>query len=269
MMPTHPNTMNILEELRKPFEPKHISWKPGATKGDKCLALAYADLRAYMERLDGVCGLDWSVFYEPWGDNRIIARLTIGSATRSSTGEMDAQDEKNNMGGTVAEAQAFKRAAVMFGLGRFLYDLPSVWVATDGKRITDGGLKDLDNRYQAWYVKQMTARAAYKPVAPISAPVAHIDQDTGEIIDAADIFTKDEPLTDEEHDIITIWQTWRDAKEYAVAVGACENVHEAENSIKKAARDAGLTITQDNKKDGFLVALRHWNKKLAQQPATA
>src|SRR5436189_5916879 len=112
--------MDIMKKLTRPFEPSAITWKPGATKDNRCLALAFADLRAYQDRLDEVCGLDWCVEYLPWGDNRIIARLTIGAVTRCSTGEMDNQDEKNGMGGTVAEAQAFKRAAAMFGLGRYL-----------------------------------------------------------------------------------------------------------------------------------------------------
>jgi hypothetical protein len=155
----------LLMRLTEPFEPKHITWKPGATKENKCMALAFADLRAYMDRLDEVCGLDWSVRYSPWGDNRIVAELTIAGITRSSTGEMDTQDEKNGMGGTVAEAQAFKRAATMFGLGRFLYDLPSVWVEFDPqrKRITEAGQKELDSRYSTWYMKKMAAK---KPLPP-------------------------------------------------------------------------------------------------------
>lgn len=151
--------MDIIKQLTRPFDPVAITWKPGATKDNRCLALAYGDLRAYQDRLDEVCGLDWSCKYVPWGDGRIICELTIGSVTRCSTGEMDNQDEKNGMGGTVAEAQAFKRAAAMFGLGRYLYDLPSVWVDFDAqrKRITEAGQKELDARYIAWYTKKMAA----------------------------------------------------------------------------------------------------------------
>lgn len=153
----------LLKELCKPFEPAFITWKPGATTkdGDKCMAMAYADLRAYQERLDDLCGLEWSVRYSPWGDSRIVCELTINGVTRSSTGEYDAQDAKNNMGGTVAEAQAFKRAAAMFGLGRYLYDLPSVWVAFDAaaKRISKEGQAELDTRYRTWYAKKTAAMA--------------------------------------------------------------------------------------------------------------
>jgi hypothetical protein len=125
----------ILKELSKPFHPSHITWKPGVFNRDKnkALALAYADLRAYQNRLDEVCGMNWSVSYTPWGD-RIVCHLTINGVTRSSTGEPDSQSEKSEIAGTAAEAQAFKRACAMFGLGRYLYNLPTVWCEFDSER---------------------------------------------------------------------------------------------------------------------------------------
>lgn len=126
------NNTNLLAELSKPFHPAHIIWRPGALTGkkDKTLALAYADLRAYQNRLDEVCGLEWAVSYTSWGE-RIICHLTIGGITRSSTGEADSDSERSEIAGTSAEAQAFKRACAMFGLGRYLYSLPSLWVEYD------------------------------------------------------------------------------------------------------------------------------------------
>ena len=113
------NMNQILVELSKPFHPSRITWRPGALTGkkDKALALAYADLRAYQNRLDEVCGMDWSVSYTPWSD-RIICHLTLQGITRSSTGEPDSDSERSEIAGTTAEAQAFKRACAMFGLGR-------------------------------------------------------------------------------------------------------------------------------------------------------
>lgn len=132
-------TDDLLTKLRLPFHPSQVIWKPGAVKGDRALALAYADVRAYMNRLDEVCGSEWSVAYEPWGNDRLICRLTIGGITRSSTGETTNESERSEIGGTVAEAQAFKRACAMFGLGRYLYNLPTGWADYDpaGKRFTD------------------------------------------------------------------------------------------------------------------------------------
>lgn len=144
-------------ELSKPFPVKYITWKPGATTKarDKALAMPYADVRAYQKRLDEVCGLNWSVTFKPWEGGRIICELTINSVTRSSTGE----SEGGGNAGTSAEAQAFKRAGAMFGLGRYLYDLPKVWVEYDAqrKRVTDGGEADLRKRYTTWYERKMAA----------------------------------------------------------------------------------------------------------------
>src|SRR5678815_587437 len=164
----------LLEELLRPFEPGMVEWKPGASKGDKCMALAFADLRVYYERLDEVVGMDWSSRFVPWTGKGIICELTIAGVTRSSTGEADAQDEKNNMSGSVSEAMAFKRACAAFGLGRYLYSLPSVWVDFDAtsKRISKSGLAELENRYAAWYTKKMSATVKRS-----------VDTDTGEIVD--------------------------------------------------------------------------------------
>jgi len=161
----------LQKQLSVPFAPGAITWKPGATKENKCMALAYADLRAYQDRLDELCGMEWGVEYQPWGDGRIIARLTIGGVTRASTGEMNSQEESAGNGGTVAEAQAFKRAAAMFGLGRYLYELPSLWVEYDAqkKRITEAGQAELDSRYKAWYAKRMAATAKVETMQDASS----------------------------------------------------------------------------------------------------
>jgi len=154
---------DILTKLAAPFHPSRIIWKPGALTGkkDSALALAYADLRAYQDRLDEVCGLQWAVSYTPWGE-RIICHLTIDGITRSSTGEPDSDSERSEISGTASEAQAFKRACAMFGLGRYLYNLPSLWVEYDAasRRFTDKAKVRLQGiiaqHYQRWLDGQPT-----------------------------------------------------------------------------------------------------------------
>lgn len=168
------NDLNkMLDDLRKPFHPSQVSWKPGAVKGERAMALAYADLRAYMNRLDEVCGSDWEVAYEPWGEDRIICKLAICGVTRSSTGEMAAQDEKNEMGGTVAEAQAFKRSAAMFGLGRYLYNLPSGWAEYDpqSRKFTDKAKAQLTQMLVQHY-RRATGSETTSQNAPTTAQTA-------------------------------------------------------------------------------------------------
>lgn len=152
---------NILNQLEEPFDPDLIYWKPQATNGakDKAIAAAYADPRAYSDRLSEVVGANgWSCSYEvntinpiagpdpkDWknkfiykGKVLVVATIIIeGVGQNSGTGESDAVDENAI---TSAEAQAFKRAATRFGLGRYLYDLPkNQWVPYDDKsrRITE------------------------------------------------------------------------------------------------------------------------------------
>ncbi len=168
---------NLLPELRKPFHSAHVTWKPGSVTKDqtKALALAYADLRAYQNRLDEVAGMDWSVTYTPWGE-RIVCHLTINGVTRSSSGEPDSQAERSEIAGTAAEAQAFKRACAMFGLGRYLYNLPSVWVEYDQntKQFTDKAKAKLESiivqHYRRWLNESQDQNDGQAPATAGSEP---------------------------------------------------------------------------------------------------
>lgn len=119
----------LLEKLAQPFPASSIYWRAGVVSRDKkrAQALPYAEPRIYEDRLNQVCPSLWGVSFRPWGESRIICDLTIGELTRSSTGE----ENEGFAPGTAAEAQAFKRACVKFGLGRYLYDIPIVWVPYD------------------------------------------------------------------------------------------------------------------------------------------
>ena len=129
-------TPDIVAALRAPFAWDVIEVRPGSVRkdGTGALALAYADPRVYMERLDAVVGPEhWSVEFAPWGEHRLICRLTIFGVLKCSTGEAGgALGAKDKNAGTVAEAQAFKRSCVAFGLGRYLYELPQIWARGSG-----------------------------------------------------------------------------------------------------------------------------------------
>jgi hypothetical protein len=145
----------ILQSLREPFEIEHIKWKAQSTNRDKtsAQAIAYADPRAYSDRLNDVVGPDgWFELIDVtfsqiqpvgWAGNEkqlIKAASTVtvgvfGVGVHSGAGESWGNDENCY---TVAFAQGFKRACYPFGLGRYLYDLPRVWVPYDkeNKRLT-------------------------------------------------------------------------------------------------------------------------------------
>ena len=124
------NWTDLLTQLSQPFPASAIYWRAGSVSRDKtrAQALPYAEPRVYEDRLNAVCPDSWSVSFRPWGETRIICDLSIQGSTRSSTGEFATGDFAP---GTSAEAQAFKRACVKFGLGRYLYDVQVHWVGYD------------------------------------------------------------------------------------------------------------------------------------------
>lgn len=119
------------EALIRPFEVTKLSWRVGATSRDKksAIALAYIDARDVMQRLDDVFGMSWQCKYSH-ADNKTICELSVlidGQwITRAGgAGDTDIEAEKG------AISDAFKRAAVLFGIGRYLYNLPNKWVPID------------------------------------------------------------------------------------------------------------------------------------------
>lgn len=163
--------VDVMQRLAEPFPPHSIEWKPGVMMkdGSKCLAMAFGDYRDYQLRLDDVVPGEWSVTFKPWSENKIICELIVCGVTRSSTGEYTPGERGAVSEGPNAEAQAFKRACVMFGLGRDLYNCPSIWVPMDDKKkITPEGKKQLDTHYTRWYKQRMgeNAKLSYAPPPP-------------------------------------------------------------------------------------------------------
>jgi hypothetical protein len=122
---------DIYKQLKRPFHERSISWRVGATNKDKtkAIALAYIDARDVMQRLDDVFGMNWQVRYSH-AETKTICELSVqiegNWITRANgAGDSDIEAEKG------AISDAFKRAAVMFGIGRYLYELPNEWVAID------------------------------------------------------------------------------------------------------------------------------------------
>lgn len=122
--------MNIdFEALRAPFVPQEIEWRVGATNRDKTkgLALAYMNARVVMDRLDKVCGpAGWQDRYPHVGGKTCCEiGLKIGDEwvwKSDGAGDTDYEADKG------AFSDAFKRAAVRWGIGRYLYALQSPWV---------------------------------------------------------------------------------------------------------------------------------------------
>lgn len=127
---------SIFERLAEPFPAKAIHWRVGSRTKDKTkgTALAYLDARDVMDRLDEVLGPEnWEDYYQETSSGRVVCSLTIRVGDRVVT-KSDAAGDTQVEGEKGAVSDAFKRAAVKFGLGRYLYRLPTEWVALKNER---------------------------------------------------------------------------------------------------------------------------------------
>ena len=152
-----------LSELAAPFHSSAIHWRVGATNmnqdkslkwGDepKGIPLAYLTSRDVMDRLDKVCGLGgWqSEHYELKGV--MLCRISIlidGQWVSKTDGAGDSQidPEKGGLSG------ALKRAAVSWGIGRYLYGLDMGWWPLNKyKSFEKDTMTKLNNEYERWLI---------------------------------------------------------------------------------------------------------------------
>lgn len=164
---------DIWQRLSGPFDPRYISWRPGSSSKDPnkpCVAmgLAYLNAREIMERLDEVVGPgNWSDRYHQAG-SAIICELSIrvpkvameGGGARRFDGETEWITKSDGAGETDVEgskgaiSDALKRAAVKFGVGRYLYYLPKWWFpavrAGNSCYFNDEQLGQMNNQLATW-----------------------------------------------------------------------------------------------------------------------
>jgi hypothetical protein len=152
-----------LHDLSAPFNPDEIEWRVGATNKDKTkgIALAYITARAVMDRLDQICGPEnWQCRYSHAGDKtvcEIAVRCNDEWVVKSNgAGDTDVEGPKG------ALSDAFKRAAVLWGIGRYLYSLDSPWVALEAR-----GRSYVISKSELPRLKSMLGSVMHK------APVAH------------------------------------------------------------------------------------------------
>jgi len=116
-----------LSLLSKPFPAKDIEWRVQSA-GEKngkvwAMVLAYVTNRAIMERLDDVVGAgNWKNEFKEWMKESVLCGLSIkidGEWVTKWDGA-DNTDIEATKGGL---SGAMKRAAVQWGIGRYLYNL--------------------------------------------------------------------------------------------------------------------------------------------------
>ena len=136
-----------LSKLKDCFEPNDIEWRLqqcGKTKEGKIwgMALAYVTNRAIMNRLDEVCGPEnWKNEYKPAPDGGILCGISIKVGDEWVTKwdgaeNTDIEAVKGGLSG------AMKRAAVQWGIGRYLYKLEESWINENKNGAYRGKTKD-------------------------------------------------------------------------------------------------------------------------------
>jgi hypothetical protein len=123
---------NHLETLQAPFKPSDIEWRVqramSTKRGNKAVVLAYVTNRAIMNRLDEVFGIgNWKNEYIEWRDKGVLCGISAKLDGEWVT-KWDGAEETNIEAVKGGFSGSMKRAAVQWGIGRYLYKLEEVWV---------------------------------------------------------------------------------------------------------------------------------------------
>lgn len=193
------NINDALPNLRRPFAPSAVKWKPQATwpkngPAEGAIFVGYIDARLVAARLNKVVGGNWSETPKriEGQANALMYELKVFDQTHVDIGIGQGQDAEMKL--KAVHSDALKRPAVRFGIGESLYAMPEIrmTVTEDGaersdgtptiKRLKDGKLPSylperiyayLRERYEAWLKAE--GEAAFGPV------LDHGDASTGSV----------------------------------------------------------------------------------------
>lgn len=124
-------TNTIYTELQKPLSLSDVDFRVGSifSKGDKAWAtiLAYKDARVDMQRLDQATAGIWQNEYKR--DSKGVLQCGIGIKSGDEwIWKWSNGIESNTEAAKGEYSDAFKRAGFMLGIGRGLYDMPTIFI---------------------------------------------------------------------------------------------------------------------------------------------
>lgn len=160
--------MSVFQQLAAPFSPDAVSWRAQSVTrdGNKAMALAYIDARDVMERLDSVVGpANWQDTYAETPKGRLICTLSLridGEWISKSDGAGDTDVE----GDKGAISDSLKRAAVKWGIGRYLYDVKSPWAECESTEYNG------KRKWKAWTANGLRTLQQALPRPGIVMPIA-------------------------------------------------------------------------------------------------
>jgi hypothetical protein len=223
-----------LVKLAEPFSPMVPSWRVGSKASDQKtgLALAYIDARDVMERLDEVCGPDgWQCRYSHANAKTVCdLGIKIGDEwiwKANGAGDTDVEQEKG------ALSDAFKRAAVMWGVGRYLYSLPKVWA-----KIRPVGKSFMIDESEYPRLADILAKHAKGLRVPDSLPPRHQDDD---MTNGHANWVRDQKLLLQNFNTLEDVRDWKEANDKNIQKLSRDNIP-LHGDIKKAFEDAKARI---------------------------
>lgn len=174
--------------LEYPFTASEIEWRVLRATKDKTKGqvAAFVDSRAIQKRLDDVLGREnWqnrlcTVPGKDNGSTTHICEIRIFYADRGEwitksdgAGCTDIEPIKGGL------SNAFKRAASMWGIGRYLYNLTGIWIPIkDGKYIPDEQLPVLAKQYNRFVNQYLAAGNPSGETKPAAVPQSASAQTT-------------------------------------------------------------------------------------------
>jgi hypothetical protein len=174
----------ISKGLREPFDAADVDFRVQGRVNEqtgRAQVVAYIDARMVQDRLDDVVGAgNWSFDWEPVVIDKGEVQVAKGTLTILGVSKADAGTASNFEQSLGAVSHCFKRAAVHWGVGRYLYDLPMSWVQVEKNgRISDQLLRELRSKLPVPEEKassdnsrprRSVAAARVSPVAAQTAP---------------------------------------------------------------------------------------------------
>ena len=166
------DALTIKRELAKPFAPEDLEWRIQIANEDKTsgMAVAYVTNRAIQDRLDDVVGTDnWHNEFKPWHavgkrESQICGISIYNEERREWITKWDGAEDTDIEAVKGGLSDSMKRAAVQWGIGRYLYKMEGVWVKVKAKGnsciILSGERTKLDKAYMEWLKKMKLTPAA-------------------------------------------------------------------------------------------------------------
>ena len=143
------------KKLKEPFPAEDIDWRiqrEGVSKAGKpwAMVLAYVTNRAIMDRLDEICGPQhWKNEYKQAPEGGILCGISIRIGDEWVT-KWDGAENTNIEAVKGGLSGSMKRAAVQWGIGRYLYNLESTFATIKNEGI-NGKYKHYNKKQNIHY----------------------------------------------------------------------------------------------------------------------